>query len=77
MGFLRLIGVLEVVGGIVLLVNRFVFLVLIFIIVIMFNVIVFYGLYDLVGIGLVVFCLLVSLVLVYVYRVCFGNLFSV
>ncbi len=75
-GFLRLIGVLEAVGGIALLANRFVPLALTFITAIMFNATVFHGLHDLAGIGPAAFCLLVSLVLVYAYRARFGNLLS-
>ncbi|NRB46542.1 MAG: DoxX family protein [Saprospiraceae bacterium] len=76
-GFLRLIGVLEAVGGMALLVNRFVPLALTFITAIMFNATVFHGLHDLAGIGPAVFCLSLSLVLVYAHKDRFANLLSI
>lgn len=67
-GFLKLIGLLEMLAGLALLFNRFVPLALIFITAIMFNATVFHALHDLSGIGPAAFCLLLSLVLVYVNR---------
>jgi len=75
-GFLRLIGVLEAVGGIALLANRFVPLALTFITAIMFNATVFHSLHDLAGIGAAAFCLSSSLVLVYVHRDRFASLLN-
>lgn len=75
-GFLRLIGVLEAVGGMALLVNRFVPIALTFITAIMFNATVFHGLHDLAGIGPAVLCLSLSLVLVYGQKDRFASLLS-
>ena len=75
-GFLKLIGVLEFIGGIALLANRYVPLALTFITAIMFNATVFHGLHDLPGIGPAAFCLLLSLTLVYVNKERFAKLLS-
>ena len=75
-GFLKLIGVLEFLGGITLLVNKFVPLALTFITAIMFNATVFHGLHDPSGIGGAAFCLSLSLVLVYANRERFKELLS-
>ncbi|MEL6255983.1 MAG: DoxX family membrane protein [Bacteroidota bacterium] len=64
-GFLKLIGLLELLGGIALLANRFVPLALTFITAIMFNATLFHAFHDLPGIGPAAFCLLLSLALVY------------
>ncbi|MEO0339332.1 MAG: DoxX family protein [Bacteroidota bacterium] len=73
-GFLKLIGVLEMLGGIALLINRFVPLALTFITAIMFNATVFHTLHDPYGIGPALFCLLLSLTLVYANKKHFSEL---
>ncbi|MEO1258685.1 MAG: DoxX family membrane protein [Bacteroidota bacterium] len=75
-GFLKLIGVLEFLGGIALLVNKFVPLALTFITAIMFNAAVFHGLHDPAGIGGAVVALALSLALVYANKERFSSLLS-
>ncbi len=75
-GFLKLIGVLEFLGGLALLVNKFVPLALTFITAIMFNAVVFHGLHDPAGIGGAVVALLLSLALVYANKDRFSRLLS-
>ena len=62
-GFLKLTGVLEGLGGIALIINKFVPMALIFIVAMMFNAVVFHGLHDSEGIGPAALCLLL-----YTYR---------
>ncbi len=76
-GFLKLVGILEVAGGIALLVNRFAPLGLTIITAIMFNATVFHGLHDPSGIGPAAGCLVLSLALVYGNRERFSNLLRV
>ena len=75
-GFLKLVGILELVAGVGLLSNKYVPLALTFITAIMFNASVFHGLHDIAGIGPALFCLLLSLALVYAYRDRFSELWS-
>ena len=76
-GFLKLIGVLEGLGGIALPTNKYVPLALTFVTAIMFNATVFHGLHDPRGIGGAAVCLLISLVLVYANRERFPSLWKV
>ncbi|MGB0525464.1 MAG: DoxX family protein [Flammeovirgaceae bacterium] len=64
-GFLKLIGVLEILGGIGLLLNKFVPIALTLITAIMFNATVFHVLHDPSGVGPAAICLLLCLVLVF------------
>ncbi|MEM6630806.1 MAG: DoxX family membrane protein [Bacteroidota bacterium] len=73
-GFLKLIGVLEMLGGIALLANKFVPLALTIITAIMFNATVFHALHDPKGIGAAILCLLMSLGLVYANKERFSRL---
>lgn len=75
-GFLKLIGVLEMVGGVLLLANKFVPLALTFITAMMFNAAVFHALHDPAGIGGAVVALFLSLALVYAHRERFSSLLS-
>ncbi len=75
-GFLKLIGVLEILGGVALLANRFIPLALTFITAIMFNAAIFHGLHDPAGIGGAAVCLLMSLILVFANRKHFSGLLS-
>ncbi|MFK8057330.1 MAG: DoxX family membrane protein [Saprospiraceae bacterium] len=75
-GFMKIIGGLEVIGGISLIVNKFAPLSLTFMTAIMFNAVVFHLLHDLAGLGPAVFGLSIALVNVYFYRSRFTNLLS-
>jgi len=75
-GFLKLIGVLEFLGGIALLVNKFVPLALTIITAIMFNAVVFHALHDPAGIGGAVVALLLSLALIYAEKKRFSSILS-
>ncbi|MEM6380860.1 MAG: DoxX family protein [Bacteroidota bacterium] len=67
-GFLKLVGFLEILGGVGLLLRKFVPIALTIITAIMFNATVFHLLHDPMGIGPAAFCLLLCLVLVYAYK---------
>jgi len=73
-GFLKMIGILQILGGSALLVNKFVPLALTIITAIMFNATVFHSLHDPMGIGGAAFCLLLSLILTYAYKERFSSL---
>ncbi len=73
-GFLSLIGILEILGGLALLTNKFVPLALIA--AIMFNAAVFHGLHAPEGIGGAAIGLILSLVLVYANKERFSSLLS-
>lgn len=75
-GFLQFIGILEMLGGIALLINKYVPLALTFITAIMFNATIFHLLHDLPGIGAAAFCLSLSLALVYAHKDRFYSLLS-
>lgn len=75
-GFLKLIGVLQLLGGITLLTNKFVPLGLTFITGIMFNATIFHLLHDPSGIGAAAVCLVLSLILVYANKNRFTGLLS-
>ena len=73
-GFLRFIGILEIIGGAALLVNKFVPLSLTFITAIMFNAAIFHALHDPAGIGGAAVALSLCLALVYANRERFSSL---
>ena len=75
-GFLKLVGVLEIIGGIGLLINKFVPIALTLITAIMFNATIFHALHDLSGIGPAATCLLLSIGLVYAYQERFSRFLS-
>lgn len=75
-GFLKIIGVLEILGGLALLLNKYVPLALTFMVAIMFNAALFHGLHDPANIGGAIVGLLLSLVLVYAYKDRFKSLLS-
>ena len=75
-GFLKIIGVLEIIGGISLLLNKYVPMALTFMTAIMFNAFIFHALHDMAGIGGSVLGMVLSLALVYAYKDKFGGLFS-
>ena len=73
-GFLKLIGVLELLGGIALLIQSFVPLALTVLTAIMFNAAIFHMLHDLRGIGGAAVALLLCLTLIYGHKDRFENL---
>jgi len=75
-GFLKLIGILEIVFGLCLLINKYVPLALTVLIAIMFNAAVFHALHDMANIGGAVLGLILGLVLVYANKERFSGLLS-
>ena len=75
-GFLKIIGVFEIIGGFALLAGKFVPLVLTFSVAIMFNAAVFHLLHAPEGVGGAVVGLILSLVLVYANKERFSSLLS-
>lgn len=75
-GFFKLIGVLEIIGGLALLVNKYVPLMLTILIAIMFNAAIFHALHDMAGIGGAVLGLILGLILVYANKERFSDLLS-
>ena len=75
-GFLSLIGVIEILGGICLLINKYVPLAVTFIIAVMFNAAVFHALHDLPNVGPALLGLFLGLGIVYGYRDRFTSLLS-
>ncbi len=75
-GFIKLIGVLEILSGIALLIGRFVPLILILMVAIMFNAAVFHALHDMPNIGGAALGLILSLILVYGYKDRFKSILS-
>lgn len=76
-GFLQFVGVLQMLGGSALLVNRFVPLALTFLTAIMLNATIFHLLHDPLGSGPAALCLIACMVLVYDNRPIFSQLLSV
>lgn len=75
-GFLKIIGVLEILGGLALLFNKFVPLALTILVAIMFNAFLFHALHDMANIGGAVLGLLLGLILVYANKNRFSDLLS-
>ena len=75
-GFMKLIGILEILGGLALLVNKYVPLSLTFMVAILFNAAVFHALHDLPNIAGAVFGLALGLALVYAHSDRFHSLLS-
>lgn len=75
-GFFSLIGILEIVGGIALLVDKFAPLAITILVGIMFNAFVFHALHDVANIGGAVVGLVLTLALVYAYKDRFKSLLS-
>lgn len=75
-GFLKIIGVLEMLGGLALLTNKFVPLALTLLIAIMFNAVLFHGLHDIANIGGAIVGLVLGLILVFVNKDRFSELLS-
>jgi len=75
-GFMKIIGVIEIIGGLLLIVGKYVPLVLIFLVAIMFNALLFHALHDIANIAGAVLGLALSLILVYAYRDRFKSVLS-
>lgn len=75
-GFMKIIGVLEILGGLALIVGKYVPMALVWMTAIMFNAFLFHLLHDMGGIGGAVVGLLLSLLLVYNYKSSFKGLFA-
>ena len=75
-GFFKIIGVLEILGGLALLLNKFVPLSLTFLVAIMFNAFLFHALHDIPNIGGAVLGLVLGLLLVYANKDRFTELLS-
>lgn len=67
-GFLKMVGILEMVGGLTLVLNKFVPIGLTLITAIMFNATAFHLLYDPPGAGPALLSSLLSLTLIYIYK---------
>lgn len=75
-GFLKLIGVIEILGGLALLVNKYVPLALTFLIAVMFNATIFHALHDMGNIAGAALGLILGLILVYANKDRFSELFK-
>lgn len=75
-GFFKIIGILEVLGGLALIVNKYVPLALTILIAIMFNAFIFHALHDMGGIGGAVLGMILGLILVYANKDRFKDLLS-
>ncbi|MEM9545490.1 MAG: DoxX family protein [Bacteroidota bacterium] len=75
-GFLKIIGVLEIVFGLALIINKYVPLSLTILIAIMFNAFIFHALHDMAGIGGAVLGMILGLLLVYANKDRFKDLLS-
>ena len=75
-GFMKIIGVLEILGGLALLLNKYVPLALTILVAIMFNAAVFHGLHDVKNISGAIIGLVLGLILVYVNKDRFSELLS-
>ncbi len=73
-GFLKLIGVLELLAGLALATNKFAPLALVFITAIMFNATVFHAIHDPAGIGPAAVSLVISLLFIYLNKERFTDL---
>ena len=75
-GFMKIIGVLEILGGLALIAGKFVPMALIWMTGIMFNAFIFHLLHFVPGIGGAVVGMLLCLILVYAYRDRFKSILS-
>ena len=75
-GFMKIIGILEILGGLMLIVGKYVPLALTLMIAIMFNAAVFHGLHEPATIAGSLIGLLLGLILVYAYKDRFSSLLS-
>ena len=75
-GFLKIIGVLEILGGLLLIAGKYVPLALTFMIAIMFNAAIFHALHDMPNIVGALVGMIMGLILVYAYKDRFSSLLS-
>lgn len=75
-GFLKIIGVLEILGGLALLLNKYVPLALTILVAIMFNAAIFHALHDINNIPGAILGLILGLVLIYANKDRFSDLLS-
>lgn len=76
-GFIKIIGVLELVFGLLLLANKYVGVALIFLVAIMFNAFLFHVLHDMSNLAGAAIGLLMGLILVYGYKSKFKEVLSI
>ena len=67
-GFMSIIGILEILGGVALVANKFVPIALTVLAAIMFNALVFHLLHDMAGIGGAVLGCVLTIILVFAYK---------
>ncbi|MEE9372936.1 MAG: DoxX family protein [Saprospiraceae bacterium] len=75
-GFFKILGVLEILGGLALIAGKYVPLALTILLAIMVNAFIFHVLHNIGGIGAAALGLVLGLVLVYAYRDRFSSLLS-
>lgn len=75
-GFFKLIGVIEIVGGLALIVNKYVAISITFLVAIMFNALIFHALHDMGGIGGAVLGMVLGIVLFIAHKDKFKDLLS-
>jgi len=75
-GFLKLIGILEALGGLALIFGKFVPMALVFLVAIMFNAVVFHILHDPAGIGGAIVGLALGVILVFAHKSRFLSILS-
>lgn len=75
-GFMSIIGILEILGGLALLIDKFAPLAITILVAIMFNAFVFHALHDIANIAGAVLGLVLTLALVYAYKDRFKSLLS-
>lgn len=75
-GFLKIVGVQEIIGGIALFINRFVPIGLTLITAIMFNAMLIHALHDPSGIGPAAVCLLLSVIMIAIEKERFTRFFG-
>ena len=75
-GFLKIIGVLEILGGLGLIIGKYVPLSLTFLLAILFNATVFHALHNPANIGAALVGLILGLILVFAYKERFVSLLS-
>ncbi len=75
-GFLKIIGILEILGGLALLLNKYLPLALTFMVAIMFNAFLFHAIHDPANLAGAVVGLVLGLILVYANKERFASLLS-
>lgn len=75
-GFMSIIGILEILGGVALVANKFVPMALTVLAAIMFNALVFHLLHDMAGIGGAVLGCVLTIILVFAYKERFSSVLT-